>query len=48
MACGLVVIEGETGLTFAPEDAETLAKRVEQLRNKPDLFTPSFAKNERL
>ena len=34
---GELLIEGETGLTFAPEDADALACRIEQLRNNPTL-----------
>ena len=50
MAAGLVVVgtttggtqeilrEGETGLTFAPEDVEGLAKQVVRLSTDPDLW----------
>jgi glycosyltransferase involved in cell wall biosynthesis len=59
MACGLVVIgtttggsgeillDGETGLVFAPGDATDLASRIVQLQANPALFT-RLAANARL
>ncbi|MCB0193221.1 MAG: glycosyltransferase family 4 protein, partial [Anaerolineae bacterium] len=35
---GELVIEGETGLTFDPEDATVLAQRIDQLKNDPSLY----------
>ena len=34
---GELLVEGETGLTFEPEDAKSLARRIEQLRAEPEL-----------
>ncbi len=43
---GELLVEGETGLTFEPEDALTLAQRILELRGAPELCA-KLAKNAR-
>jgi glycogen(starch) synthase len=43
---GELLIDGETGLAFEPEDAAALAQRIEQLQRDPGLFM-KLAKNGR-
>jgi glycogen(starch) synthase len=36
---GELLIEGQTGLTFAPEDAQALAKQIDKVRHDPAAYT---------